>query len=228
MHIMVNHHIQRDILNRLMHSDHMRFSDLKPDGMESNIFMYHMAQLKKLGYVDKGQNGYYLLYKGLQYVDGIRIDTLRPHPQPKIIAILALQNSSGSWLIAERKLQPYIAQRMFISGEQHFDETFQEQPLRELSEKHLPPITMTYRGLADIQIHTDEGVLTHVLAHLHHGIYDGPTPPDDARFQYVWHDFAADTTPVMPGTKELHEHLQSTQPFAVSITAKMDMPTPAV
>src|SRR4051812_38755839 len=107
MHTVIEHHIQRDIINRLMHHQSLRFSELKPEGMESNIFMYHIAQLKKLKYIAKNDQGYHLLHKGLQYVDGIRTDTLRPYQQPKVIAIIVLQNSQGAWLMAERKMQPY-------------------------------------------------------------------------------------------------------------------------
>ena len=217
----IEHHIQRDIIDRLMHNQRLRFSELKPDGMESNIFMYHVAQLKKLHYIDKDADGYFLIHEGLQYVDGLRRDSIRPHRQPKVIAILILQNDSGEWLMAERTTQPYINQRMFISGQQHFGESLYEQPTRELVEIGITDLETAYRGIADIQITTDSGVLTQVIAHVHSGVYNGLPPKDNDRFRYVWHDFLNNQVTLMPGTQELYEQLQNPEPFVCSITAPL-------
>jgi hypothetical protein len=217
----IEHHIQRDIIDRLMHNQRLRFSELKPAGMESNIFMYHIAQLKKLHYIDKDDEGYFLIHDGLQYVDGLRRDSIRPHRQPKVIAIVVLRNDQGQWLMAERITQPYIHQRMFMSGQQHFGESLYDQPARELAEIGIQDVTTTYRGIADIQITTSAGVLTQVVAHVHSSIYNGPPPQDNDRFHYVWHDFALDNEVLMPGTNELYEQLQDAEPFVCSITTPL-------
>lgn len=219
---MVEHHIQRKILERLMASDTLRFSELKPDGMESNIFMYHVRQLQKQGYIDKIDGRYALAYKGLQYVDGLQSGTLRPYRQPKLIAILVLENSVGRCLLVERKTQPYIGARMFMSGTQHFSESFLEQPARELLQRGFPEIRMEHRGIADVLISTEDGLLTHVFAHVHHGRYEGDIPEEDDRFRYVWHDFSNKDHRLVAGTAELWELLQSGKFFSESLKVTQD------
>lgn len=220
MDTVIDHHIQRDIIDRLMHSERLRFSELKPDGMESNIFMYHVAQLKKLHYIDKDEAGYFLAHAGLQYVDGIRGDKQKPTRQPKLIAIIILQNKDGQYLMAERKNQPYINQLMFMSGKQHFGETIGEQSIRELSEKGINDTPLTYRGIADIEISSDSGPLTHVIAHVHYGEYNGPLPTETTDFCFTWHDFSNKNVKLMPGTAELQSELKQTTPFACTIRTK--------
>lgn len=222
---MIEHHIQREIIDRLMRAESLRFSELKPDGMESNIFMYHLKQLIKDGYVEKCDGGYRLVAKGLTYVDGLSTENHRPRPQPKLIAILALHDGAGKWLLAERKIQPYIRKRMFPSGKQHRGETSTEHAARELQEKTgLKNVPLSYRGLADIQIVSKQGVLlTHVVAQVYAGELDGTeTPPASDRFRYLWHDFAADTAPLMAGTRELYEHLQDPDTFYVELRVEAD------
>lgn len=214
---MIEHHIQRKILERLMTSESLRFSELKPDGMESNIFMYHLKQLQKQDFILKTGEGYVLAHKGLQYVDGLQSGTLKPYRQPKLIAIVILENKDGRFMLAERKTQPYVGMRMFMSGTQHFNESFLEQPIRELKEKGLPDIPMEYRGIADVQISHQDELLTHVFAHVHYGKYNDDLPAEDDRFRYVWHDFSDTDTDLVAGTQDIYELIHGGAQFSANL-----------
>lgn len=208
---MIEHHIQREILERLTHAATQRFSELKPKGMESNIFMYHLKQLTKAGFVEKDAAAYRLASKGLSYVDGLSTENHRPRQQPKLIAIIALHNGAGQWLLAERKIQPYIGTLMFPSGKQHRGETSAQHATRELYEKTgLSGVPLIYRGTAEVQISNREGtLLTHVVAMVYEGVIASDIlPPETDRFRYAWHDFTRPTARLMPGTQEISKRLQ--------------------
>ena len=216
----IEHHIQRDIIDRLTRAAELRFSELKPAGMESNIFMYHLKQLMSQGYVQKSGSSYSLAAKGLTYVDGLSTENLKPRPQPKVICILALHDGNGQWLLAERKIQPYIGMRMFISGKQHRGESSSEHSVRELYEKTgLRDVPLERRGMADVRINDEDGeLLTHAVARVYVGQV-APTvrPIESDRFRFVWHDFAKDHQPLMPGTHEVYTQLRSSDSFDISI-----------
>lgn len=219
---MIEHHIQRDILRRLTHAAALRFSELKPEGMESNIFMYHLKQLIKEGYVQKTENAYSLAAPGLSYVDSLSTENHRPRQQPKLIAIIALRHESGAWLLAERKIQPYIGTRMFISGKQHRGETAAEHATRELAEKTgLEGIELARRGIADVQIFdAEKTLLTHAVATVYEGIIvEQIIPKELERLRFVWHDFEKSSRPLMPGTREIYEHLKLPGEFDLTIRA---------
>lgn len=219
---MVEHYIQRRILECLTRYEQRRFSELKPPGLENNSFMYHLTQLQKRGYITKSAMGYQLSAKGLQYVDNLQARTQKPHIQPKVIAIIILEHPDGSYMLVRRKQQPYIGEHMFYSGSQHFGESFLEQPVRELTSLGLDVGAMTYRGLADIRINHEADILTHVIGHIHTAHYDGALPHDTDRYDFIWHTFNdADTLPMLAGTREIHQQLQKSGILAIEINQEI-------
>ncbi len=208
---MVDHPIQRDLINRLMRSDGLRFSELKPDGMESNIFMYHLNSLIKSGYISKIDNIYSLSTNGLTYVDSLSSSNNKPSKQPKLIAIIAIKNKTDEWLLLERKFQPFKGQLMLPSGKQHFGENIPTHAKRELFEKTgLNNIPLTFRGLANISMSKQQNVLTHVVAHIHSGYLDAiQLPPENDKFKFVLHNFKDNNKTLMSGTNEIYKLLSS-------------------
>lgn len=199
---MIEHYIQKDIVDKLSRSSRLRFSQLKPGGMESNLFMYHLKQLIKAGYVSKVTGGYELGLMGLTYVDTLSLLDRRPRKQPKVISILALRNSWGEWLLGRRRLQPYINTLAFPSGKQHFGETPEVHARRELLEKTGLSVPLRHVGMADLRIHKDDQILTHVLGHIYSGVIDHDTPlSETAQYTYEWHKHIP--LDAMPGTSEL-------------------------
>lgn len=197
----IAHHLQRDILDRLMRTPMRRFSELKPADIESNSFMYHLKQLMQAGYVEKIDGFYRLSANGLTYVDTISHLNLKPRKQPKLVTIIALRNSSGQWLMARRKRQPFINSYMLPSGKQHFGESAETHIDREIKEQFGFDVVTKRRGLTDIRIHRDNVLITHVVGHVYEGMADVDAPLGNDKFDYEWVD--ADDVMLMAGTKEL-------------------------
>jgi ADP-ribose pyrophosphatase YjhB (NUDIX family) len=209
----IEHHLQTDIIFRLSKAKSLRFSQLKPENMESNQFMYHLKTLIKQGYVEKlPEKGYGLSAKGLTYADGLTLENNKPRKQPKLIVIFGLRNKHGEWLLAERLLQPYIGQLMLPSGKQHFGESPEEHIRRELQEQ-LGSVPEVHRcGFTDVRIMQDGELITHVTGHVYTGSYDGKLPTASTKFKY--HFIAPESADMVPRTKELIEAIESSeQPF---------------
>jgi ADP-ribose pyrophosphatase YjhB (NUDIX family) len=207
---MVEHHIEKELIDRLMFADGLRFSELKPAGMESNIFMYHLNSLIKSNLVIKKDSQYKLSSKGLTYVDSISSQNLKPRKQPKIITIIAVRDKDNSWLLLQRKFQPYIGQFMFPSGKQHFGENIANHAKRELMEKTGLNTALLYRGIANIQISKDNDILTHVIAHIHSGVVDDVAiPAETSKYRYILFDFNNHSYNLMPGTREIYDALEN-------------------
>ena len=173
----VMHHIQREILRSLLLVPDARFKDLKPDGLESNIFMYHLKTLIKDGLVEKVQNGYALTYKGKQFVDRSNLVSLKIRVQPKTITILAIQNKAGKQLILERLHQPFINHKGFPSGKIHYGESLQDAALRELEEKAgFTDTTLVFRGNFVMRYFNDKEVVNHIIGYVFSGTVDTVEP----------------------------------------------------
>lgn len=184
---MIEHHIQKDIIEKLARAKCVRFSDLKPQDLESNAFMYHLKQLMSEGLVDKTDDGYSLSDQGLTFIDGFSFHTHKLRKQPKVISILAIRNNQDKWLLARRKNQPYIGKYMLPSGKQHFGESPEDHAKRELKEKMSLELPLRRRGLSDIRIYHEQQIITHVTAHVYEAVTDmKATPEQTEQFEYSW------------------------------------------
>lgn len=165
------HHIQREILRTLLLAPSARFKDLKPTGMESNIFMYHLNALIKDGFVEKIEQGYTLTSKGKHYVDRANLESLNVRIQPKIITIIVLQRTDGKFAILERLHQPFLHYKGFPSGKVHYGESLKSAALRELEEKTgLSGINIDLRGNFIMKFTTGDEVVNHIIGYVYYGV----------------------------------------------------------
>lgn len=131
-----SHFIQRYILNVLRHNEYARFRDLRPDGVDSNAFSYHLTQLTKQDLVQKSDHGYTLTIRGLEYIDRVSSLDTRPRRQPKIMTLTAIVNEDGELLLRRKLTQPMINRMTMPCGMLHMDDdSIEAAALREIREK---------------------------------------------------------------------------------------------
>lgn len=219
---MIEHHIQIDIMNRLARAERLRFSELKPDNIESNAFMYHLKQLIGSGYVEKDNTHYRLDLKGLTYIDSLTTTNSKPRKQPKIVTVFALKNKSGKYLMVYRKLQPSLGTWMLLSGKQHFGESAEQHAEREMREQIGADVNVTRQGLMDIRVRYRGVIVVHLVAHVYAGDYDGPLPKETVKFRYDWIDKVDDVS-FTAGTPELLDKIETaTSLFFLSLDVSQD------
>ena len=76
--------------------------------------------------------------------------------------------------------------------------------------------------MADVRISQDDTLITHLVGHVYSGVYGGPTPADNQKFHFEWHD-PRHLAELMPSTHELVDALEKDdEPFLLSldVTAK--------
>ena len=119
---MIDHHIQKHIIGVLIHQKYARFRDLRPPGVDTNLYSYHLKAIQKDGWVEKTLEGYTLTQDGLAYVDRVSLKGLNIRSQPKIISMLVVQNSDGDVLLMRRTKQPYIDTWTLPYGKTHIED----------------------------------------------------------------------------------------------------------
>ena len=183
----IDHVIQKEIMSRLTKAEFLRFSELKSEKIESNLFMYHLRQLMSHGLVEKTENGYQLTRLGKSYIDRSTLETLVLRPQAKIITILAVQNNLNQWLVLERLHQPYLGYRGMPSGKVHYGEDLQQAAERELKEKtNLKNVDLQLRGNIILRYYAKDEpslIVSHVLGYVFSG------NAGTANSEYVQPDF---------------------------------------
>jgi len=147
------HWIQRHILELLMTHSTMRFSELRAEGVESNLFQYHLRHIIRKGLVEKSGEGYRLAPAGLYYADRFSPIYKGERPQPKIITIVVLKDDKGRVLLQKKPRQPWLGTYHLPAGKVHAGETTNQAATRELEEKtgiHIDD--MRFRSLTHVQI----------------------------------------------------------------------------
>lgn len=165
---MIDHHIQKHIIGVLIHQKYARFRDLRPPGVDTNLYSYHLKAMQKDGWVEKTLEGYTLTQDGLAYVDRVSLKKLNIRSQPKIISMLVVQNSDGDVLLMRRTKQPYIDTWTLPYGKTHIEDiSILDGAKREWSEKiGGEPLFITHAGDCYIRVRQDKKVISSTLAHV--------------------------------------------------------------
>lgn len=165
----VTHHIQLSILRHMLSTHESRYSDIKPKGVESNLFMYHLKQLIREGLVEKKDKTYVLTRIGKRFADRATLETMKIRVQPKIVSVLCIRRADGKWLVMRRKHQPFIDYKGFPSGKLHYGESLQQSAERELREKaDLTDVPLQLRGNVVMRFTENNEIVNHIIGYVYY------------------------------------------------------------
>jgi ADP-ribose pyrophosphatase YjhB (NUDIX family) len=166
----LTHHIQLEIIRRMLHAPQARYSDIKPAQLEANLFMYHLKQLMKAGLIAKQDQRYILTRDGKRFADRATLSTMKISMQPKSITTLAVKRADGNWLVMERLHQPFTGYRGLPSGKIHYGETLTQAAERELLEKSgLQGVDLQLKGNVVMRFNDGDDPVNHVIAYVFYG-----------------------------------------------------------
>lgn len=111
------HHVQRDVIKKLVETTGARYSDLKPKTLEGNVFTYHLKSLISQKLVQKDRDSLYsLTSEGKLYgINSSQNKKFTLYQAHSIILIYSLID--GLWLVRKRLVQPMFGKYGFIHGE---------------------------------------------------------------------------------------------------------------
>lgn len=209
----IDHYIQRGILRTLSLTDSLRFSALKPSGLESNLFMYHLKQLLRQGLVAKEAQGYTLTTRGLQYVARVRRTNLDARIMPTLISLIVVQNEYGEYAMHPRPAQPFLKYLTFPGGVLYFGEELQAHAKLQVEEKLGFPVALSLRGTASLRLRNEAILLTHAHAQIFFGTVAGRPliRCKDPRITCRWVNISECKSPLLPDVPIILRHLQQNQ-----------------
>jgi len=214
------HHIQAKILGKLLYAESCNYAALRPDGVESNHFTYHLEQLIKAQLIVKHAKQYTLSPQGLAVVDRLSQEKMVERLQPHIVTAIDLVNAKGETLLFKRNFQPYFHRLGFPLGKTHFEEDVMAAAVRELEEKTgLTGIPLAHRGTAYIEATQAGYTISKVLYHIFHGEVEEALPTTSShRGSCLWADpMAYEPAALMPGLHAMKRLLQA-QPDSLFFT----------
>ncbi len=133
------HHIQLEILKKLLFAPSLRYTDMKPvSSMDNNQFDYHVDRLVEAGYVVKSDDQYALTALGKEYANRMDTETAKIALQAKIgarVACVRTVNGEQEYLVYTRKKQPFYNCQGFLAGKVRYGELVADAARRELQEE---------------------------------------------------------------------------------------------
>ncbi|MDB5165914.1 MAG: hypothetical protein JWM00_804 [Candidatus Saccharibacteria bacterium] len=116
---MLDHHIQRTTVYQLAFADSIRFSELKPDDIDSKLFTYHLKKVVSAGLVIKTDSGEYALTpEGRRVGKGALKKQSRMIDRAYSILLLAIQRQEdGAWLLYRRQTHPLLGLTGFMQAQ---------------------------------------------------------------------------------------------------------------
>ena len=163
------HILQQKIINRLINRSGARFAELKPMGIESNHYVYHLKSLMREGLVKKSGNLYQLTAKGKELISRLSLQDFKERIQPKIVTMVACKNSQGEYLLYRRAREPFLHTVGFPYGKIHLGETILEAAERELKEKTGVSAKLKQRGDVYLTTYENDDLLSQTLCHIYSG-----------------------------------------------------------
>jgi hypothetical protein len=125
---MLDHHIQRAIVYKLAFTPSLRFGELKPDDLDNKLFTYHLKKVVAAGYVEKNEDGEYLLTaEGRRIGKGALENDSRLLDRAYSTLLLSIRRKSdGAWLLYKRRTHPMINLTGFMHAQPVADTTVEE------------------------------------------------------------------------------------------------------
>lgn len=155
--------IQEHVFRKLVRHKDQRYSDLRPQDVEGNLFMYYLKGLLRDGYVEKSEKRYRLSKKGMQHVAQLSLVTGKYRKQPQVLNCIVAQNGSGEYLFVRWHRQPNLGLVSFPHGMMHFGESSEESVQRELAEKAAITGNISYINTVLIRSLEEDEVDRHML-----------------------------------------------------------------
>jgi 8-oxo-dGTP pyrophosphatase MutT (NUDIX family) len=197
----------------LSHKEYARYSEMRPEKIDSNLYAYHLNRLVLSGYIEKKAEGYTLSIQGLRYVE-YASSSMRINTQPKITTAIMIQNNDGNILLTKRVKQPYINFYGLPLGKIHSDKdgNILNSAIRELYEK----TGVKYKKLAHVgdlylKIYKDKILISDILTHVFFAACKKKIIPNESSLWVNRKDL--NKISLIPGVKEILNLVDSSEKF---------------
>lgn len=210
------HWIQKHVLKLLSVNDDCSYTTLKPEGVDGNLFMYHLNQLINLGYVQKTNKLYSLTGKGKKFVGKMSLVKGEPTAIPAITTMLYCKNKNGKYLLYRWNRQPYRNLIGLPFNRHRFGQFIDHTTKETLDYKTNLRGNLKYIGDVYLIISEKSEVAEHRLCHIFSiDNASGEICADGLTGEPFWGDISEHPdNKIVPGTKEIIDIIENNKsPF---------------
>jgi len=191
MKIYTDHYLQAALLSRLaVANGPVRFSELKEDGIENSLFMYHANKLIQRGAIVKNGDGFALTPNGARWINSMNVDMSSANQTVKPLIQFVIHDGDGNILLSTRKgqLKELLNDYMLPGGLHKSGLTADQNAMRilEIMFGDSAPKAQFLSIVESLNVYED-GFVHHSVSHIYSvDILTGDTPEDNDRFGFEW------------------------------------------
>lgn len=150
---MLGHHLQRHVIHTLASIPSARFSELRPQNIDGNVFTYHIKQLITQKLIYKTDTGAYALTPdGMLLGINVKRDILEVWRQAHPILLLVLRTPDDEWLLHKRLTHPLYNKSGFVFAEPMATERIDKTASQVFAEKTGLTATFVVKGSGYIRV----------------------------------------------------------------------------
>jgi len=164
------HFIKRHIMSSLTFKKWCKFSEMRPDKVDSNLYNYHLRSLIKDGWIEKVESkGYRLTPRGLRFADLVSPKTFQTQLQAKTIIMMLIKNPKGEVMLWKRKKQPFIDSWTLPNGKTHYEDPSLAVSVERDCDKFFgdKPTSYKHIGVVEVNAKVKDKVISHIIAQLY-------------------------------------------------------------
>jgi ADP-ribose pyrophosphatase YjhB (NUDIX family) len=219
------HWIKKHILKKLSLLESGRYKELIPDGVDGNLFTYHLKQLVADGYVKKDQDGYSLSKKGKTYVATMALSSGNQVKLPRVFAMVYCEDQEGQTLLYKWKRQPYLGHISLPFKRVGYGDSLRQVLAETLKFRTGLEGETEFLGEAEVLVRDGGEVSTHYFAHIYKLEPQNWELKGDNKFgEQFWgklKDYSG--SDLIHGTREIAELVKSRKlPFFKEIVVEKD------
>ncbi len=173
----IDHYLQEEVIKRLASSKiPVRFTDLKEEGVDNSLFMYHVNKLIDRGLVEKTENGFTLTIKGVRWANFAGVYHSFNIITPRPLIQYVIRNKNNEILISSRRgqMKNKLNSYMFPGNIYQYGKNLEENSSDILGEiirdNNARPKLLT---VAEIIHNFEDGFTSHVISHIFEVELDG-------------------------------------------------------
>lgn len=206
--------IQKNALLVLLRKPTANVQEMRPEGVEANLFSYHLEGLQSSGYLEKvGRGAYTLTTKGQRFVGAFSTETNKQHEFIKTVIVLYAQSLDGKYLVFRWSRQPYINQVGLLHDHMALGKSLEDGITGAMQDKLGVVVDSKYVANALVKIKRDGELVTHMNALVYKVPIEGLSLPFESRNGTAFLADLTNTENAMDGLQEILEQIEDlTQP----------------
>lgn len=184
--------IQKKILSKLLKTKGLRYSRIKPKGVESDLFYYHLMFLKKKGFIEKVDNLYKLTDSGKSLVTNLdKTGNITNVFKVGVFLLIERQvDGKRKILMHTRGRQPYYGDVLPPSGTAKPGEFLDDVVARKIKEETTLSARLKNIGMARFIFYKEKQLVEDITMHLFYAEkFEGEIEKENEFGKFYWSSY---------------------------------------